>query len=158
MAKVILMCGKICSGKSTYAEKLRRERSAAVLSADEIMLAIFGQDAGENHDFYVRAVKEYLFVKSVELIESGVNVVMDLGLWTRTERAGAREFYNSRNISNEIHYIDIPEEEWKRRIDKRNSEISEKLVRAYYVDDGLAEKASELFEKPEKSEVDVWIR
>ena len=39
MAKVILICGKICSGKSTYAEQLRIKERAAVLSVDEIMLA-----------------------------------------------------------------------------------------------------------------------
>ena len=25
MAKVIMLCGKICSGKSTYAERLKKE-------------------------------------------------------------------------------------------------------------------------------------
>ena len=43
MAKVILICGKICSGKSTYAQQLRRENRAVVLSIDEVMLAFFGQ-------------------------------------------------------------------------------------------------------------------
>lgn len=42
MAKVILICGKICSGKSTYAEQLRVQNNAVVLSTDEITLALFG--------------------------------------------------------------------------------------------------------------------
>ena len=42
MAKVIMMCGRICCGKSTYARRLRTEINAAVLSIDEIMLAVFG--------------------------------------------------------------------------------------------------------------------
>ena len=33
MPKVIMTCGKICSGKSTYAQKLRLEYSAVILSA-----------------------------------------------------------------------------------------------------------------------------
>ena len=38
--KVYLMCGKICSGKSTHAAALRIQHHAAVLSVDEITLAL----------------------------------------------------------------------------------------------------------------------
>ena len=47
MAKVILTCGKLGCGKTTYAKRLCAERGAVLLSADELMLALFGQDAGE---------------------------------------------------------------------------------------------------------------
>ena len=56
MAKVILICGKICSGKSTYAEKLRMENKAVLLSIDEIMLALFGFYVGNKHDEYVEKI------------------------------------------------------------------------------------------------------
>ncbi len=158
MAKVIMMCGKICSGKSTYAEKLRRELNAAVLSVDEIMLAMFGQDIGEKHDEYVEKLEKYLFDKSLELTQVGINVILDLGLWTKSERKAARDFFNSRGTKNEIHYIDITDEEWQSRINKRNEEITAGKVSAYYVDEGLAKKVNLLFEKPNKDEVDFWIR
>lgn len=158
MIKVILMCGRICSGKSTYADRIRREKRAVLLSADEIMLAMFGQYVGEKHDNYVASIQKYLFEKSTELVEVGINVIMDLGLWTKSERQEARDFYNSRKIANEIHYMDISDEEWKKRIEKRNRDIAENKVSAYYVDEGLAEKVSEIFEKPGKSEVDVWVK
>ena len=41
MAEVIMMCGRICSGKSTYAKRLSREKNAVILSVDEITLALF---------------------------------------------------------------------------------------------------------------------
>ena len=50
MAKVIMTCGKICSGKSTYAEKLRKESGAVVLSIDELMTAVLGRELGDMHD------------------------------------------------------------------------------------------------------------
>lgn len=151
------MCGKICSGKSTYADIIRKNNNAVILSVDEIMLSVFGQDAGEKHDAYAASLKKYLFAKSVELIEAGIDVIMDIGLWTRSERKETREFYSMRNIENEIHYINISDAEWKKRILKRNQEISEGKVLSYYVDDGLAEKVNNIFEKPDKDEVDVWI-
>lgn len=75
MAKVFMMCGKICSGKSTYARKLSKEHNAVILSVDEIILALFGQDAGDKHDEYVARTEEYLYRKSVGIIESGINVI-----------------------------------------------------------------------------------
>lgn len=61
MAKVFLICGKICSGKSTYAEYLRTENTAVLLSVDEIMLALFGLYAGNKHDEYTEKNTELSF-------------------------------------------------------------------------------------------------
>ena len=93
MAKVVMTCGRICCGKSTYARRLSAELGAAVLSVDEIMLAVFGQYAGDKHDEYVEKLKRYLLNKSAELIGSGINVILDWGFWTMDERRAAREFY-----------------------------------------------------------------
>lgn len=92
MAKVILMCGKICSGKSTYAEHIRMKKGAVLLSVDEIMLAMFGQDAGEKHDDYVAALENFIYMKSLEMIDVGIDVIIDPGL---AEKA--------------IHFFEIPD-------------------------------------------------
>lgn len=157
MAKVILICGKICSGKSTYAEQMRVQNHAALLSVDEITLALFGQHCGDKHDDYVERTQNYLFDKSLELIEAGINVVLDWGFWMKEERDHAREFYNDRNIECEFHYIDISDETWKARLMKRNSAILAEETSAYYVDDNLAAKFDALFEKPSRDEIDVWV-
>lgn len=154
MAKVIMVCGKICSGKSTYAEHLRKQNNAVLLSIDEIMLAMFGQYVGEMHDEYVARTEKYLFGKSLEIIESGINVVLDWGVWTRSERAEARDFYKSRGIAYELHYIDISDAVWRERIAKRNKLISEGSLDAYYVDENLAAKFGTIFEPPTDKEID----
>ena len=158
MAKVFMTCGKICAGKSTYADKLRRERKAVLLSADEITLALFGQDAGEDHDMYAERVKAYLFEKSAEIAGTGIDVILDLGLWTRAERQYVREFFASKGTENEIHFIDIDDDEWKRRLEKRNKDVLEHKTEAYYVDEGLAQKFRSIFEPPSEDEIDVWIK
>ncbi len=155
MAKVYLICGKICSGKSTYAEQLRVQNHAVLLSTDEITLSLFGQHCGDKHDDYVERTQNYLFNKSLELIEVGINVILDWGFWMKEERGYAREFYNSRNIECEFHYIDISDETWKERLKKRNSEVLSETTSAYYVDDNLAEKFASIFEVPSEDEVDV---
>lgn len=157
MAKVIMTCGKICSGKSTYAARLRKELGAVLLSIDEIMLGLFGQHAGEMHDEYVSRTEKYLLSKSVELIESGINVVLDWGAWTRAKRAEVRDFYDSRGIGYELHYLEVSDEIWKERIKKRNIAVSEGNADAYYVDENLAAKFGAVFEPPAYDEVDLLI-
>ncbi len=158
MAKVILICGKICSGKSTYAEQLRIQNNAVLLSTDEITLALFDQHCSDKHDDYVERTQNYLFNKSLELIEVGINVILDWGFWMKEERDYAREFYKSRNIACEFHYIDISDETWKARLKKRNSAILDGETSAYYIDDNLAEKFASIFEVPCEDEIDVIYR
>ena len=92
MAKVILICGKICSGKSTYGESLRLRENAALLSIDEIMLSLFGQHCGDKHDEYSEKAQTYLFHKSLELIEVGVDVILDWGFGLRKNETSPENF------------------------------------------------------------------
>lgn len=157
MAKVILICGKICSGKSTYAERLRIDNKAVLLSVDEIMLALFGLYAGNKHDEYTEKIQSYLFEKSVDIIQSGINVILDWGFWSESSRSAAKEFYTARDIESEIHYIDVSDEVWKERITHRNKLVSKEEQKAYIIDDNLAAKFGDLFEPPAEDEIDVWV-
>ena len=148
MAKVYLICGKICCGKTTYAQKLCNESNAVLLSVDEITLALFGQHCGDKHDEYVERTEKYLLNKSLELIENNINVVLDWGFWTKAERKAVKEFYKSRNIKFEFHYIDISDETWKSRLHKRNNAVLANETSAYYVDDNLSAKFASIFEVP----------
>ncbi len=157
MPKVIMMCGKLCSGKTTYAENLRNAGKAVILSVDEIMLALFDQNAGEKHDDYVARIKGYLYQKSLEIIDSGIDVILDWGFWTRKERVCARSFYGANGIMNEFHLIDIDDSEWRRRIERRNQDVLANNSNAYYVDEGLLGKFDAIFEKPDPSEIDFRV-
>lgn len=157
MAKVIFVCGKICCGKSTYAERLCSEGKAVLLSVDEIMLALFGLYAGDKHDEYVEKTKRYLLDKSVEIMKAGIDVVLDWGFWKKDERIYVREFYSAKSIEYEFHYIDISDEVWRARLDTRNSAVSAGEANAYIVDDNLAAKFASVFEMPDREEIDVWI-
>ena len=155
MANVYLICGKICCGKTTYAEKLCVENNAVLLSVDEITLALFGQHCGDKHDEYVERTEKYLLNKSLELIQKDINVVLDWGFWTKAERLAVKEFYESRNIECELHYIDVSDGIWKYRLYKRNNAVLAEETSAYYVDDNLAAKFASIFEVPSEDEIDV---
>lgn len=157
MANVMMTCGRICSGKSTYAGSLRKEHSAVILSIDEIMLSLFGKDAGEHHDEYVAKTERYLLQKSLSIIEVGINVILDWGFWTKEKGDFVRNFYRDHGVEYEFHYLDIGDEEWQRRLNKRNTEIEAGKSNAYYVDAGLAAKCASVFEKPGRDEMDIWL-
>ena len=157
MAKVIMLCGRLCSGKSTFAARLRDELGAAVLSVDELMIALLGRETGEMHDEYVRRAKGYLYGKAVDIARAGACVVLDQGFWSRSERDEARAYFAANGVECELRYLRISDEEWSRRIDKRNAEVAAGRSDAYFVDDGLRAKFISLFEEPADGEADVVI-
>ena len=49
LAKVIMTCGRICSGKSTYAQKLTNQHKAVVLSVVYSLVAMRRVEHGISH-------------------------------------------------------------------------------------------------------------
>lgn len=156
MAKVIMTCGKICCGKSTYARSMQEAGNAVILSIDESTLSLFPEGAGEMHDTYTRRAEEYLLSLSLQILQAGTDVILDWGLWTRAQRDRLRAFWTGHSIEYEIHYLRIGKSEWERRIRNRNEKQAEESS-AYFVDDGLLRKVESLFEEPAADETDVVI-
>ena len=157
MASVIMTCGKICCGKSTYARKLQEERNAVILSIDEITLCLFPEGAGEKHDVYVLRAEQYLLSLSLQILRAGRDVILDWGLWSKAQRDRLRSFYAGQGIRSEIHYLKISPEEWENRIRKRNAQQKKEEPASYLVDEGLLRKVEELFEEPSETETDLII-
>ena len=158
MAKAILICGRICCGKSTYAQKLCREYGAALLSSDELMLAMFDPYLGDRHEECVAKVEKYLYSKAVRFAQADINVVLDWGFWEKESREKAKKIFSGSGIECELHYLDITESEWKNRIEKRNLEVEKGTADAYYVDRNLTEKCLSRFEMPDELEIDVLVK
>lgn len=158
MATVKLICGRLCSGKTTYCNKLISEHGGVLLSCDEITLALFDGELGERHDDMVERIKRYLLQKAEELIGNGVDVLLDWGFWRISDREAAREFFSARGIAFELHYLDIPDKLWRERIEKRNYAVERGEASAYYVDEGLMQKFRDMFEPPLPSEIDVVVK
>ncbi len=157
MPSVILICGKICAGKTTYARALQAQRAAVLLSVDEIMLTALGPYAGERHDEIAAAVRRYLFAKSLEVLRAGADVLLDWGFWTKAGRAEASAFYKGHGVPFQWHYLSVSDEAWQARVLARNRAVAAGETAAYPVDDGLAAKLQAAFEAPAKEEMDVWI-
>lgn len=156
MAKVMLICGKIASGKSVYSEKLCAKENAVLLSVDELVLSVLGNELGEKHDEITSRVQAYLFNKSLEIVAAGTNVLLDWGFWTKERRQAARAFYQNQGVMCEFHYVDTSDEVWHRNIEIRNQAVLAGRTNAYFVDDGLMKKLEAAFQVPGREEIDVW--
>lgn len=155
MAKVILLCGKLASGKTTYANALKARMPAVLLSCDELMLTLFPQGAGLYHDELSVRARNYLLALAEALCQNDVNVILDWGFWTRQSRRSVREYFDARGITCELHYIDAKENVWQEHIQARNAAVQAGSTTAYFIDEGLLAKMNVLFEMPVPEEIDV---
>ena len=115
MAKAMLVCGKIASGKSWYCRSLMEESPALLLSVDEVADRIFDKALGGDHDAAAARIQAYLLDKAAEAVGAGADVILDWGFWTRASRREAEAFFRDRSMETQWHYIDRSEE---RRVGK----------------------------------------
>ena len=157
MSKVILICGKICSGKSYYAKQLKEKENAVVLGTDEVTYDLFDNNLGDKHDEMGIKINKYLTKKSVEIVKAGCSVILDWGFWTVKWRKETTAYFKRNNVPIEWHYIDVDEETYQKNIEERNSRVlSGNGGSDFYVDDGLLTKVLSQFEEPNHSEIDLW--
>ena len=156
MGKVIIICGKICSGKSYYSKKLKESLNAVVITPDEITYELINNIQGEFYDIFSEKLIKYLTRKVGEIAKAGANVIFERGLWSHKDRKEIREYYKNNGIDCEIHYVYVDDVTWKRNISERNQRV---LVgnggSDFYLDEGLMKKVESRWEEPGEDEYDV---
>ena len=147
--KIILLIGKICVGKSTYARSL----GGMLISCDQLMQSMFPGGCGDQHDLLAERARKYLLGLARQCAEAGVTPVVDFGFWSPAMRQEAIDALEGFEL--DWRYLDVPEDEWKRRIAKRNAAIQAGQADPsdYFVDDGLLEKVNNLFIPPTEEEL-----
>lgn len=157
MSKLIAICGKICSGKSYYANQLKKNENAVILSTDEATFDLIENEQGEFYNIFAQRVNGYLKKKAVEIVKAGASVILDWGFWTHSERKETTDYFNDFDIEVEWHYVDVEQSRWKKLIEERNAKAQNgKGGSDFYVDEGLLNKLLSEFEEPSKDEIHVW--
>mgnify|MGYP001351340674 CR=1 FL=1 len=158
MAKLLCICGKIGCGKTYYANRLKEQEHAVILSTDEVTYDLTNNQQGDGYDEFAIRVNLYLRKKAVEIVNAGCTVILDWGFWTKENRKEIKRYGENNGVLVEMHYIDIDDKTWYENIEKRNNEvISGNGGSSFYVNEGLLNKVSSLFEIPEKEEIDIFI-
>ncbi len=159
MGKVILVCGKIGSGKTTYANKLAKQINAVNISQDEIMLSLFDAELYYNepkkYETYCSEVEQYVKRKAGEAAKAGAIVISENGFWSRSERDELRKFYNDMGVKCELHYIDTPEDVRLQNIRCRNEKILQGKLHFYLTND---KDIYHFFETPTENEINERVK
>ena len=162
MAKVIILCGKIASGKSFYANILKEKNNAIILSVDELMLKLSDSCLGGRHDDIAIRCEKYFYGLAEQIISFGMDVIIDFGYWSQEERKEAKDYFNKRNIIFELHYIKITEKIRYNQLKQRNEKLRDVLrvkpkERVYIINDELLQRLDNKFEEPSNDEIDFLI-
>ena len=159
MGKVIVLCGKICSGKSYYSKQLKDSLNAVVISPDEATYELIHNEQGEFYNVFSERLSKYLTRKVGEIAKAGATVIFERGLWSAKDRKEIKEYYQNNGVDCEIHYVFVDDETWKQNIAERNKRVLAGDGGAdFYLDEGLMKKLESLWEEPAEDEYDVIYR
>ena len=116
--------GKICAGKSTLAAELGRTPHTVVVSEDEWLSALFGDEIASMED-YLRCsyrLRDVLAPRLVALMRAGLSVVADFQANTIEARLWMREIFKNAACAHRLHFLDVPDDVCRARLRRRNAE------------------------------------
>ncbi|MDZ7670704.1 MAG: ATP-binding protein [Gammaproteobacteria bacterium] len=152
-----LVEGPVGAGKSTYAARLGLDLAAPRLDLDEWMVVLFRPDRPETDftQWYLerkdRCLSQIWNVAS-EIIASGSDCVLELGLVGRGDRAAFYERADAADYGRAVYLVDAPEETRRQRVRERNQLQSGTFKMA--VSDEIFDIANRAWEPPDETECD----
>jgi len=155
MAHVHLIEGPVGAGKSTFAAQLSATHAAPHLALDDWMARLFAPDRPETDlmPWYVERKDrciDQIWKITRGLIDTGTDVILELGLIQRTAR---QQFYarlDTADIAHTVYVLDAPKDIRHARVRRRNEEQGPTF--SMVVPDAIFEIASGLWEPPDETE------
>ncbi len=124
---VYLITGSTGAGKTTYSRTLAKIKNAQVFSIDEWMKTLFWMDAPSSPDLNwaidkVGRCEKQIWNVGERLLKSGVPIILDLGFSKKKQRDHFMQLVLKAGFVTELHFLDIPIDIRKSRVQKRNIE------------------------------------
>jgi predicted kinase len=149
MPTLHIVCGLPASGKTTLAKQLEHTLPALRLSADELTTRLVGAPFDETKDEIAKTILAEIALRALSL---GVDVVLEGGFWYKSERDVMRNLALGVGAGTMIHFLDVPLDELRRRIEQRNSALPE---HTYRITIEQLNRWTCLFERPSESETQM---
>jgi predicted kinase len=118
-----LVCGKIAAGKSTMINALR-QRPNTILVKEDYWLARLYPDQQNSLADYVRnanRLRDAMTAHLVELLRSGLSVVLDFPANTPASRMWMRSVFEQAGCAHQLHFLDVADDVCKARLHQRNA-------------------------------------
>lgn len=151
-----LIYGPVGAGKTTYAKRKAEELNAVVFTMDEWMTSLFQDDYGPqtNRKWLLersRRCEKQIWKLSRQILNSGIDVILDLGLWERADRDWHAEYCDKHGIEYEFYYVNASVSLRRDRVFDRN--LLKPETYEFEVTDVMFASIEELFESPDADEL-----
>ena len=118
---VHVICGFIGAGKTTFAKKLEHQTGAVRITKDEWLIRLIGNDPTiDRFAEYDQKICGLSRDVAFQLVQKGVDVIIDEGFWAREERAEIRDRIARLGAKPILYYLDTPIETIRQRVLGRN--------------------------------------
>ena len=109
MTTVYAIFGYLGNGKTTFAREMETRTGGVRLSIDDLMIGICGDDFTTVPDIFERSwdILEELWPR---IVRSGVDVILDMGFWSRAGRDKARAIATDLGADFEMYWIKCDDE------------------------------------------------
>ena len=149
-----LLHGYLGVGKTTLARRLEAEHAAIRFTHDEWMRALYGNDPPDAFFAeYAARVSGLIEVNWTRCLELGLNVVLDSGFWSRSERDRTRALIAKLGGECRLYRLACRDEIARQRIEARNEDLGASLFIAPATYDALKARFEPL--GPDERSIDI---
>jgi len=150
-----LLIGPVGAGKTTYGRRQAAQAGAVFLDLDTWMVRLFGADSRPQENvlaWYLERrdrVRELLWDLTLDLLRSGLEIFLELGLVTTAEREAFYERARAEELPLRVYLVDAPRDLRRQRVAQRNQapgEFTQRVPLEHF------ERASDLWQPPSETE------
>lgn len=125
-SKLHFMCGKMAAGKSTFSKELIKEYNAVLFSEDELLKKLYPDEIKTIEDYvkYSIRLKSMLKDTIIELLNKGIDVVLDFPANTLKQRDWFKEIFIESKAEHCMYYVKRSNEICKKQLKIRNKNKS----------------------------------
>lgn len=159
-ATLHLLCGKICAGKSSLSATLAEAPMTVIVSEDQWLSRLFGDEMASIEDYMRCAAKlrGAMAPHLVAVLKAGLSVVLDYPANTLANRAWMKGIADEAGAAHRLHWLDVPDEVCRARLRARNAAGEHEFaatdaqfdqITAYFVPPTAAEGLEIVVHRPE---------